>query len=405
MLQSKCAIIVGEITPDLKLIEYQLSNFGYEIILEAKSSCEVLMLCNRYNVDLIILSLAIQEMNAISILRQLSIIRYIGVIILITGSDENLAVNVERSGISWGLCMLGILTKSTLTVDIKKILQNISQKPYLKIVERKTCISVDELCYAIDNDFIIPWFQPKVSFKTGEWLGTEALARWYHTEKGFIAPSEFILLAEENGLINKLTVNMIYKVFKSAHTWMNSDLIDNLSINLSTQSLLIPGLLDLILSCCQQSRISPQRITFEITESGLIRDVEHSLEVLSNMRLHGFGLSIDDFGTGYSSIQQLTILPFTELKLDKYFISRLNQSVSCRAIVKYSINLAHQLGLKSVAEGVENEDTWRTLAEFGCDMCQGYFTGYPMPSHELGHWHKKWENKFCNLKNTKHLII
>jgi len=379
-----------------RVLRHQINSLGYEHIFEADSGTKALELCQQHKIDLLFCDLRMPGMDGMALLRQLSATGFRGGIIISSALEKDVIDSVLLMGEAYGLHMLGSVRKPATAEWIKALLnKRHPPPPPLKIAP--SAISLDELRRALDDGAIQPWFQPKVSFKTGEWLGTEALARWHHPEHGYISPADFIPLAEQNGLIDQLTDNMFRYSMQSAHLWAVSGLSINLSMNLSTQSLLSAKLFDNMLSHCQQWGVSPKMVTLEVTEGAFIEDVGRSLEILSRMRMHGFGLSIDDFGTGYSSVQQLTILPFTELKLDRSFISRCSNDAASMAVVEYSLKLAQQLGLKSVAEGVEDEKTWQLLAALGCNMCQGYFSARPMPEKELHNWHQKWKKQVHDM--------
>lgn len=374
-----------------RVLRYQISSLGYQCILDAETGTEALALCQQHNIDLLFCDLRMPGMDGMALLRQLSIMGFRGGIIISSALEQAVIDSVLLMGQTYGLHMLGSIRKPASAAQIQTLLVKRQSASTADKNIQASSVTLDELRLALDKGEIQPWFQPKVSFSTGDWLGTEALARWHHSERGFISPIEFIPLAEQNGLIDRLTDTMFYQSMQSAHLWAQRGLSINLSMNLSTQSLLNASLFDTLLRYCKYWGVSPKMITLEVTESAFIEDVGRSLEMLSRMRMHGFGLSIDDFGTGYSSVQQLTILPFTELKLDRSFVSRCCEDKSSMAVVEYSLKLAQQLGLKSVAEGVEDEKTWQILAALGCDMCQGFFSARPMPENELEHWYKSWK--------------
>lgn len=381
-----------------RVLRHQISSLGYKCIAEAGSGTEALALC-RQQADLLFCDLRMPEMDGMALLRQLSVAGFRGAIILSSALEQDVIDSVLLMGKTCGLHMLGSVRKPATTTQIQTLLARWQPAPVC--VPDEPVIPLDELRRALDRREIGPWYQPKVSFRTGEWLGTEALARWHHPEWGCISPAVFIPLAEQNGLIEPLTDLMLSRSMQGAHLWEQSGLSINLSVNLSTQSLLSDSLSDAILSYCRQWGVSPKRVTLEVTEGAFIEDVGRSLETLSRMRMHGFGLSIDDFGTGYASVQQLTMLPFTELKLDRAFVSRCCQDPASMAVVEYSLKLAEKLGLKSVAEGVEDESTWRVLADLGCGMCQGYFSARPMPEEALWHWHKTWKKQASELLRVR----
>jgi EAL domain-containing protein (putative c-di-GMP-specific phosphodiesterase class I)/ActR/RegA family two-component response regulator len=372
-----------------RVLHHQISSLGYQFIFEAETGAEALRLCQQNNIDVLFCDLRMPGMDGMALLRQLSIMGFRGSIIISSALEQDVIDSVLLMGETYGLRMLGTVRKPASAKQIEKLLASRCPGSSPAKISHTPTVTSDELRWALDKGEIKPWYQPKVSFSTGEWLGTEALARWHHSEHGFVSPAKFISLAEQNGLIDQLTDSIFCQSMQAVHRWG----LRGLSINLSTKSLLNVRLFNALLGYCEQWGVSPKMITLEVTEGVFIEDVGRSLEVLSRMRMHGFGLSIDDFGTGYSSVQQLTILPFTELKLDRSFITRCSQNKSSRAVVEYSLKLAHQLGLKTVAEGVEDEQTWQTLAALGCDMCQGFFSARPMPENELGHWHEEWKRK------------
>lgn len=380
-----------------RVLRHQISSLGYPSIFDAETGTEALTLCQHNNIDLLFCDLRMPGMDGMALLRQLSIMGFRGSIIISSALEQDVIDSVLLMGQTYGLRMLGSVRKPASAKQIEALLARRHSDSTPAKDSYTPTVTLDELRQALDKGAIQPWYQPKVSFSTGEWLGTEALARWHHSERGFVSPAEFIPLAEQNGLIDQLTDTMFCQSMQAAHLWAQRGLSINLSVNLSTQSLLNAGLFNTLLGYCRQWGVNPKMITLEVTEGAFIEDVGRSLEMLSRMRMHGFGLSIDDFGTGYSSVQQLTMLPFTELKLDRSFISRCSQDKSSMAVVEYSLKLAQQLGLKSVAEGVEDEETWQILAALGCDMCQGYFSARPMPENELGHWYEKWKIKAANM--------
>lgn len=376
-----------------RVLRHQISSLGYHFIYDVETGTEALTLCQNNDIDLLFCDLRMPGMDGMALLRQLSIMGFRGSIIISSALEQDVIDSVLLMGQTYGLRMLGSVRKPASAKQIEALLARRRPDSTPSKHSHISTVTLDELRRALDKGLIKPWYQPKVSFSTGEWLGTEALARWHHSERGFVSPAEFIPLAEQNGLIDQLTDSMFCQSMQAAHIWALRGLSINLSVNLSTQSLLNASLFNTLLGYCRQWGVSPKMITLEVTEGAFIEDVGRSLEMLSRMRMHGFGLSIDDFGTGYSSVQQLTMLPFTELKLDRSFISRCSQDKSSMAVVEYSLKLAQQLGLKSVAEGVEDEKTWQTLAALGCDMCQGFFSARPMPENELGHWYEKWKLK------------
>ncbi|MGY3878571.1 EAL domain-containing response regulator [Aeromonas enteropelogenes] len=373
-----------------KTLLHQIRSLGYQQLLEAQDGLSALALCQHHQVDILICDLRMPGMDGMALLRRLSLGGFKGGIILSSALEDDVVAAVLRMSAAYGLQVLGRLEKPSSPQQIRQLIDTWSPGQEPQHSEEGYGIDVVELQLALERDQILPWYQPKVSFVTGQWVGMEALARWPHPEYGMISPARFIPLAENNGLIDQLTEVIISKSLRDGHLWEETGLSLNLSMNLSTTSLIEGDLCHSLINQCQRWSINPELITLEVTESSFVQDLGKSLEVLTRLRMHGFGLSIDDFGTGYSSMQQLALLPFTELKLDRSFVDRCYADPSRLAIIESSIELARKLGLKSVAEGVEDEQTWRQLAALGCDVCQGFFSARPMPRHELKNWHAAW---------------
>ncbi|WP_421190497.1 EAL domain-containing response regulator [Aeromonas enteropelogenes] len=380
-----------------KTLLHQIRSLGYQQLLEAQDGLSALALCQHHQVDILICDLRMPGMDGMALLRRLSLGGFKGGIILSSALEDDVVAAVLRMSAAYGLQVLGRLEKPSSPQQIRQLIDSWSPGQEPQHSEEGYGIDVVELQLALERDQILPWYQPKVSFVTGQWVGMEALARWQHPEYGMISPARFIPLAENNGLIDQLTEVIISKSLRDGHLWEETGLSLNLSMNLSTTSLIEGDLCHSLINQCQRWSINPELITLEVTESSFVQDLGKSLEVLTRLRMHGFGLSIDDFGTGYSSMQQLALLPFTELKLDRSFVDRCYTDPSRLAIIESSIELARKLGLKSVAEGVEDELTWRLLARLGCDVCQGFFSARPMPREELMGWHDSWRERLPAL--------
>ncbi len=380
-----------------KALMHQIRDLGYQQLLEARDGQEALELCQRHSVDILFCDLRMPGMDGMALLRRLSLGGFSGGIILSSALEDDVVEAVLRMSAAYGLQVLGRIEKPSTKQQLKVLIESWSPRQEQAQKEDGHRLGLDELRRALDDDQIVPWYQPKVSFATGEWVGMEALARWQHPEYGLVSPGRFIPLAENNGLIDQLTEIIINRSLRDGHLWEETGLSLNLSMNLSTTSLIEGDLCNSLIAQCQRWSINPELITLEVTESSFVQDVGKSLEVLTRLRMHGFGLSIDDFGTGYSSMQQLALLPFTELKLDRSFVDRCYADPSRLAIIESSIELARKLGLKSVAEGVEDELTWQQLAKLGCDVCQGFFSARPMPRSELQEWHRSWQERLPTL--------
>lgn len=249
---------------------------------------------------------------------------------------------------------------------------------------------------AIDNNELQLYFQPQIDCKNKGVIGVEALLRWIDHNDEFIAPDVFIPLAEECGLIKSLTEWVIEEAIKQSAVWGKSNINVHMSVNLSARNLLDPGLDYYIFDRYKTYGLEQGRISFEITESAMMEDADQALKVMQSLNRNGFNLIVDDYGTGFSSLAYLKRFPITELKIDKSFVINMIDSDEDAMIVKSTIDLAHNLGLSVIAEGVETQETLDMLNTLGCDMAQGYFIGRPVAVAEF----EKWFASYPSLANA-----
>ena len=233
---------------------------------------------------------------------------------------------------------------------------------------------------------LIVHYQPKADARSTRILGVEALVRWQHPEHGLLGPGEFVPLAETTGLIRPLTAYVLDAALRQCRTWLDAGHELSMAVNLSTRCLLDLTLPDQIIQLLEDTAVASDRLVLEITESAIMTDPPRALEILNRLHALGVQLAIDDFGTGYSSMAYLKSLPVDELKVDRSFVKHLRDNQSDAVIVRSTVDLGHNLGLRVVAEGVEDEATLKELAILGCDCVQGYYLARPMPAAELGAW-------------------
>ncbi len=243
-----------------------------------------------------------------------------------------------------------------------------------------------ELRRAIQHRHLTLHYQPKVSVRTGEMLGAEALVRWQHPTRGMIPPVDFIPVAEHSGLIGPLTRHILDMALGQVRAWADEGRTVPVAVNISTRNLLDEGLCVQVADLLAQHRVPAGHLVLEVTESALMTDVEKAKRVLQELAALGVGISIDDFGAGYTSLGYLTTLPISELKVDRSFIDAMTCDRRSRLVVQSVITLGHNLGLTVVAEGVETEQTLEMLARMGCDSVQGYHLGRPLPASAFGAW-------------------
>ena len=232
-------------------------------------------------------------------------------------------------------------------------------------------------------------YQPQVNLKTGACSAVEGLLRWTLPDRGPISPDAIIRIAEANRMIGNLTTWVLGTVLRHQSEWKNLGLNLDVSVNLSTVTLADSDLPDVISQAIGTWGADPAKVTFEITESATIGDAEQSMAVMKRIKQLGLRLSADDFGTGYSSLSYVKNFPLDEIKIDKQFVQHMRQSKGDQQIVRSVIDLAHNFELSVVAEGVEDEATFKDLKKMGCDMAQGFFLSAALPTPQLLEWLKQ----------------
>ena len=240
-----------------------------------------------------------------------------------------------------------------------------------------------DLRTAIAEDQLQVYFQPQIDIASGRVAGAEALVRWIHPEHGFVSPETFVGMAEEAGLINDLTRSVLQHAAHAARSWHDRGWNLDLSVNISARSLQDDQLEPLVVDILARTGLDPARLCLEITETTMMGDPTQTHRILHRLERHGVRFSVDDFGTGHSSLVNLRTLPVNELKVDRSFVSRMLDEHHDDVIVRSTIDLAHNLGLHVVAEGVEDAPTLERLRELGCDIAQGYHFSRPVPAEEF----------------------
>jgi diguanylate cyclase (GGDEF)-like protein/PAS domain S-box-containing protein len=243
-----------------------------------------------------------------------------------------------------------------------------------------------EFRHAVETGQLLLYCQPKAELGTGKVVGAEALVRWQHPQYGLVSPVEFIPLIEPTELIQPLTEWMLESAISQCYGWRRDGLDLPLAVNLSARNLHERDLADLLAELLNTWGADTSWLDLEITESSIMTDPMAGMKVLEQLHLSGFRLFVDDYGTGYSSLSYLMRLPVDFIKIDQSFVMSMLTDRPARAIVKSSIELAHNLEMKVVAEGTASQDIWDTLKSLGCDQAQGNFIGVPMPADEFRKW-------------------
>ena len=253
---------------------------------------------------------------------------------------------------------------------------------HLRAIERNTIER--DLRAALARNQLMLFYQPKVDIASGRVTGAEALIRWRHEDRGFIPPATFIPVAERSGLVVPLTKWVLDEACRQNRAWQDDGLMKiGVAVNVSAIDLRRTDLTDTIANTLIRRGLSPQFLELEVTESMVMEDVDVVIGTLRRLRSLGIGISIDDFGTGYSSLAYLKRLPVKRLKIDRSFVQDVADGRDGNVIPKVIVDLAHALGVKVIAEGVETAEQYESLRALGCDEVQGYFVGRPMPAAEF----------------------
>ena len=344
-------------------------------------------------IDIVICDLDMPEMDGVQFIRHLANEGYARAVIVASALEPSLIRTVEDMAKEHGLRVLGALSKPLSRDRIRELLMLYSTPDNLEHTVSSLHFTEKDLQEALSDDQFILHYQPKVLIRSGRLVAVEALCRWPHPDLGMVSPAHFIPLMESTGLIHELTHRLIDQSLNQLRNNLDNGKAIAIGVNLSPVVLTDTQLPDELYKKTRALNIEPELLTLEITESTLIENAARALETLARLKMKGFSLSIDDFGTGYSSMQQLNRIPFSELKIDRSFVQSANIDKTRKAIIEANINLAHTLGMETVAEGVETLEEWHLLNQLHCDMAQGFLIGKPMAAEDLPEWEQRWTEK------------
>lgn len=389
------------ILDDQECVGITICQMAEKIGLKAESTtCPNKFLHNAAHEPLscLIIDLIMPEVSGDQIIRELARTHSQTPLVLMSGGDGRVLWAAERAAKEYGLNVLGALEKPFFLKSLKKILDRLPKKRRIALPPEAVNVPVldaEIVQQGIKNNEFFTVYQPKVDSSTQSLVGFEVLLRWFNPHIGAIAPDIFIEAIEQLGLIDDLTEYMFERALSwfSQHTKYIGKINLNLALNISPLSLDSPHLFERLTERCNFYGVKPQAVTLEITEAHAMRNAVTSLDMLLSLRLKGFKLSIDDFGTGYSSLKQLVRLPFSELKIDKSFVSIATASSEARHVIKTIIDMARALHLITVAEGVECKEVLNLLQIYGCDQIQGYFIEKPLNGADMNRWLERRREK------------
>jgi EAL domain-containing protein (putative c-di-GMP-specific phosphodiesterase class I)/FixJ family two-component response regulator len=404
----RLTILVDDDLFILKMVTKQLNRAGISNIqtFDDPTAALVKIKQDPYAIGLVITDLHMPQLDGVEFIRQLGSIGFLGSVILISGEDKRVLQSARQLASGYKLQILGYLEKPVQPEALIALLNGkdtTEESITMAHFGRQKDYTGQELKKAIDDYQLVNYYQPKVELKTGQIVGFETLLRWNHPTDGLIAPGKFIELAERSNLIEELTRQMMAgprgALSETSH-WHDLGYKVSVAVNISPTSLADSKFPEFVVEQLERARLAPEFLMIEVTESKLAADRLASLAALARLRLQKIDLSIDDFGTGYSSLAQLRDIPFNELKIDIGFVQGASKSKSKATILRACITMAKELGITTVAEGVETREDWDFLASLNCDYGQGYFVAKPMPANEVPAWLKRWEVRRRSLTES-----
>lgn len=343
-------------------------------------------------IDVVLIDLEMPVMDGVELIRSIAQKKLTTSVIILSAKDPILISSVGTMAEADGLHVLGTFQKPLLPDALECSLlrfihdAKVAQQQVYPAVEHD--VTAVELSAALNNGEMTLAFQPKLTVQGLLLRGVEALARWRHPTKGMISPGVFIPLAERHGLIDPLTRTLLEQAFKHKRTWQQYGLRFNLAFNLSPLSLADIDIVDWLCAMADEYEVPFNEVTFEITENALLGELASAIRTLARLRLKGFHIAIDDYGTGFANAQQLSRVPATELKIDRSLVHRSAARPQQKMIFASTVELAKNLNLTTVAEGVETQEDFQIIVDLGVDLVQGFYFSKPLYADDLLSWIK-----------------
>ncbi len=374
------------------LLTRQFRDAGVTEAVSLPGGAEAIQACLRSDrcPDLVVLDLNMPEVDGADVLRALGAGAFSGDLLLLSGEDPGTLRASRMLASNYGLSIVGLKTKPLSRDDIREVLGERRMRAPRDSQSGHRAFSPVDLARAIERRELTLHFQPQVLIDDGRVCGVEALVRWPQPNGTIAPPDRFLSLASSSGLMLSLTRLVVEAGLKQAAAWRRDGLQLNLALNVTMGDLIDPSLSQELIRLTKELHVPPETVSVEVTESEVMGEETRILDALIRLRMNRFRLSLDDFGTGHSVFPHLRDLPVDELKIDKAFTNGAHGDNRLAAFVRSTVNLARDLGVTSVAEGVETAADWKYLRDAGATCAQGYFVGAPMPAESLPQWMGEW---------------
>jgi EAL domain-containing protein (putative c-di-GMP-specific phosphodiesterase class I) len=394
MSMTRSVLIVDDEEEFAGIIAELLQDQGFRV--EVACDKKSFLYLARQNWDCILMDLMMPQIDGIEAVRHLADNDCKSPLIMISGFSQHLLQSSAGLAEVRGMLVVGTLNKPFDFSELVEMVNSAveSRGPDDKPVASADSFSISDYLSSVDRCGVIPYYQPKVDARTGELKGYEALARWWHPERGILPPSAFLQHALDNGHAEDLTMAMVDRLIVDMKHLSSRGINLPVALNIEADSLREFTLPNKIEKRLAGSGVSNLHVILEVTENGIFEHLASMIDNLVRFRLKGFEVAIDDFGTGHSSLTHLQSLPVSQLKIDRSFVAGIGSCSKSEAIITASIDLARKIGLDTVAEGIETEEQAEYLRALGCDQLQGYLYGRPMNAADVAAWRSMREEVY-----------
>jgi EAL domain-containing protein (putative c-di-GMP-specific phosphodiesterase class I) len=382
--------LVADDDPTSRVIAARLlRKLGAREVLEAADGATALSLvvARAGEIDVVISDLEMPEIDGVAFLRRLSELARAPAVVISSGHDASIRDSVGHMGRAYGLRILGAVDKPLTHATLSALLPRLAER--VSPAAPVTSFGPIDVEACLQRRRFVPWYQPKVRFADGSAPAAEVLIRLEMEDGTALPPAAFMPQVIARGLIDEVTDQLLACVLDQLQAWGAGGFKPNVSVNLSRESLDEVDLGRRFARQVDAAGIARERITFEIVETELARDFRRAIEATSRLRILGFGLSVDDYGTGASTVDQLTLLPVTEMKIDQSLIIGAHTNRARRTVVSATVAMARELGITVVAEGIETPEDADFAIQAGCEWGQGYWLAHPMRADDVESFMRK----------------